>query len=78
MTAFPTALAFTAWAFALGRTNVGVLGSTTYLARPIAIVLGWPMLGAPPAPTMVGGAVSLAGVIVARSRSARGSPRRPG
>lgn len=67
--AFPTALAFTTWAFALGRTNAGLLGSTTYLAPPIAIALGWLMLGeVPPSLAVAGGAVSILGVIVARSR----------
>lgn len=66
---FPTALAFTTWAFALGRTNAGLLGSTTYLAPPIAIALGWLMLGEIPPPlALVGGAASIAGVIIARSR----------
>lgn len=66
---FPTALAFTTWAWALGRTNAGLLGSTTYLAPPIAIGLGWVMLGeVPPALAIAGGAVSIIGVIVARSR----------
>jgi len=68
--AFPTALAFTTWAFALGRTNAGLLGSTTYLAPPIAITLAWLMLGeVPPALALVGGAASILGVIVARSRA---------
>lgn len=72
---FPTALAFTTWAFALGRTNAGLLGSTTYLAPPIAIVLGWLILGeVPPALAIAGGALSIAGVIVARSRSRRRVP----
>ncbi len=67
---FPTALAFTTWAFALGRTNAGLLGSTTYLAPPIAIALGWLMLGeVPPALALAGGALSIAGVVVARSRA---------
>ena len=67
---FPTALAFTTWAFALGRTNAGLLGSTTYLAPPIAIALGWLMLAeVPPSLAIAGGAVSIVGVIVARSRA---------
>ena len=66
---FPTALAFTTWAFALGRTNAGLLGSTTYLAPPLAIALGWLMLGeVPPALAIAGGAASLLGVVVARGR----------
>ena len=41
----------------------------TYLVPPIAIVLGWLLLGeAPPALAIVGGAICLAGVAVARRR----------
>ena len=35
--AAPTAIGFVAWAYALARTSAGRLGSTTYLAAPIAI-----------------------------------------
>lgn len=67
---FPTALAFTTWAWALSRTTAGLLGSTTYLAPPIAIALGWLMLGeVPPSLAIAGGAVSIIGVIIARSRA---------
>lgn len=69
---FPTAIAFTTWAFALGRTNAGVLGSTTYLAPPLAVLMGWLVLGEIPPPlALAGGALSIAGVIVARSRPGR-------
>lgn len=64
---FPTAVAFTTWAFALSRTTAGRLGSTTYLAPAIAIVLGWLVLGdVPPALAIVGGGVAITGVIIAR------------
>jgi drug/metabolite transporter (DMT)-like permease len=43
------------------------MGSTTYLVPPIAIVLGWALLGeTPPRLAIVGGAVCLAGVMLAR------------
>jgi drug/metabolite transporter (DMT)-like permease len=68
---FPTAVAFTTWAFALGRTSAGVLGSMTYLVAPVAVVLGWAMLGEVPPPlALAGGALSIAGVVVARSSRA--------
>ena len=64
---FPTALAFTTWAYALGRTTAGRLGSTTYLVPAVAIVLGWILLGEAPAPLAIaGGAVAIAGVVIAR------------
>ena len=45
----------------------GRMGSTTYLVTPIAILLGWLLLGeTPPALALLGGALCLAGVAVAR------------
>jgi drug/metabolite transporter (DMT)-like permease len=65
---FPTAIAFTTWAFALNRTTAGKLGSTTYLVPPIAILLAWLVLGeVPPVVAFAGGALCIGGVIVARS-----------
>ena len=65
--ALPTALAFTTWAYALARSTAGRLGATTYLVPPIAIVLGWALLGEVPALTALGGgALCLAGVALAR------------
>jgi drug/metabolite transporter (DMT)-like permease len=70
--AFPTAIAFTTWAYALARTSAGRLGATTYLVPAIAIVLGWALLGeTPPALAMLGGAVCLAGVAISRRPSLR-------
>jgi drug/metabolite transporter (DMT)-like permease len=66
---FPTAIAFTLWAFALGRSTAGRLGSLTYLVPAVAILMGWLLLSeAPPVPSFVGGAVAIGGVILARSR----------
>ena len=66
---FPTAIAFTTWAFALNRTTAGRLGSTTYLVPPVAILLAWLILGEVPSViALLGGALCIGGVIVARSR----------
>jgi drug/metabolite transporter (DMT)-like permease len=63
----PTAIGFTTWAYALKRTSAGKLGATTYAVPPLAILLGWAMLGeTPPALALAGGALCLAGVAVAR------------
>jgi len=63
----PTAIGFIAWAYALSRTTAGRMGSTTYLVTPIAILLGWLLLDeTPPALALLGGALCLAGVAVAR------------
>jgi len=69
---FPTSIAFTLWAFALGRSTAGRLGSLTYLVPAVAIVIGWLLLAEVPAPlSFVGGAVAVGGVIVARSKPRR-------
>src|SRR5579862_1439910 len=44
----PTALGFLTWAYALARTPAGRMGSTTYLVPPLAILLGWIILGEVP------------------------------
>jgi drug/metabolite transporter (DMT)-like permease len=65
--AVPTAIAFTTWAYALARTTAGRMGSTTYLVPPLAILMGWAILGeTPPALAYLGGALCLAGVVLAR------------
>jgi drug/metabolite transporter (DMT)-like permease len=64
---FPTAIGFTTWAFALRRTTAGRMGATTYLVPPVAVLMGWLLLGeAPPALALGGGALCLAGVLVTR------------
>lgn len=68
--AVPTALAFSTWAYALSRTSAGRLGVTTYVVPPIAITLGWLLLGEVPALLAVlGGGLSLVGVAIARRPS---------
>jgi drug/metabolite transporter (DMT)-like permease len=45
------------------------MGAITYLVPPISVALGWLLLEeSPPALALVGGAVCLAGVLVARRR----------
>jgi drug/metabolite transporter (DMT)-like permease len=64
---FPTALAFTTWAYALSRTDAVRLAATTYLVPPLSILLGWTMLGeTPPVLAFAGGALCLLGVAVSR------------
>ncbi len=64
---FPTAVAFTTWAYALSHTSAGRMGSTTYLVPPLAILMGWLILGeTPPGLALVGGALCLTGVVIAR------------
>jgi drug/metabolite transporter (DMT)-like permease len=69
---FPTALAFTTWAYALSHTSAGRMGSTTYLVPPLAILMGWLILGeTPPELAFAGGALCLTGVVIARGRLSR-------
>ena len=64
-----TALGFATWAYALRRMSAGRLGSLTYLVPVVAILLGWVLLGeTPPWLALVGGALCLAGVYLARRR----------
>jgi drug/metabolite transporter (DMT)-like permease len=73
----PTAIAFMTWAYALARTTAGRMGSTTYLVTPIAILMGWAILGeTPPGLAYLGGALCLAGVVIA-NRGRRLTIRRP-
>ena len=70
---FPTAIAFTTYAFALRHMTASSLGITTYLVPPLTIVMGWLFLGeVPPTMAYVGGALALVGVAVARHK-----PRAP-
>ncbi|TDD46475.1 EamA/RhaT family transporter [Kribbella antibiotica] len=65
--AFPTALGFTTWAFALRRTSAGALGTTVYAVPVIAIALGWLFLDETPALlALAGGTLCLAGVAISR------------
>ena len=66
---FPTAIAFTTYAFALQHMSASSLGVTTYLVPPITIAMAWLFLGeVPPAMAFVGGALTLVGVAVSRRR----------
>lgn len=67
----PTAVGFTTWAYALARSSAGRLASTTYLVPPLTIALGSLLLGeVPPLLAVLGGAVCLLGVAIARRRPA--------
>ncbi|NUW38080.1 DMT family transporter [Nonomuraea sp. SMC257] len=74
---FPTALAFTTWAFALARTTAGKMGATTYAVPVLVVAMSWALLGEVPGlVTLLGGALCLAGVAVSRRPAAR-APREP-
>ncbi|MFD7121003.1 DMT family transporter [Streptomyces sp. NPDC059922] len=71
---FPTALAFTTWAYALARTTAGRMGATTYAVPALVVLMSWLFLDEIPGLfTLAGGALCLAGVAVSRSRPRRGA-----
>lgn len=66
---FPTAIAFSTYAFALSSMTAGNLSVTTYLVPPITVFLSWVLLSeVPPSMAYVGGALCLLGVALARRR----------
>jgi drug/metabolite transporter (DMT)-like permease len=68
--AFPTALGFATWSFALRSAAAGRVASLNYLIPVVAILLGWVALGErPPALALAGGGLCLGGVYVARRAS---------
>ncbi|MFF1834020.1 DMT family transporter [Streptomyces sp. NPDC058231] len=74
---FPTALAFTTWAYALARTTAGRLGATTYAVPALVVLLSWLLLDEVPALlTVCGGLLCLAGVAVSRMRPQTGRTRK--
>ncbi|MEV6293973.1 DMT family transporter [Streptomyces sp. NPDC051896] len=70
---FPTALAFTTWAYALARTTASRMGVTTYAVPALVVLMSWLALGEVPGVlTLGGGVLCLAGVAVSRSRARAG------
>ncbi|MBG0830318.1 DMT family transporter [Planomonospora sp. ID67723] len=66
---FPTALAFTTWAYALARTTAGKMGATTYVVPALVVLMSWAVLGEVPGwLTFAGGLLCLAGVAVSRRK----------
>jgi drug/metabolite transporter (DMT)-like permease len=64
----PTALGFATWGYALRRTSAGRLAALAYLIPVVAIALGWVLLGETPGwLALAGGALCVAGVVVARA-----------
>ncbi|MEU0832150.1 DMT family transporter [Streptomyces sp. NPDC005969] len=73
---FPTALAFTTWAYALARTTAGKMGATTYAVPALVVLMSWLLLDEVPALLTVGGGLlCLAGVAVSRMRPRTGRTR---
>jgi len=70
---FPTAVAFTTWAYALSRTSASKMGATTYLVPALTVLMSWAILGQVPSwLALAGGMLCLAGVALSRR-----APRTP-
>ncbi|OOP62488.1 EamA family transporter [Arthrobacter sp. SRS-W-1-2016] len=73
---FPTAIAFTTWAYALSLIEAGKLAATTYLVPGTTILISWAVLKEIPTIWgLVGGVICLVGVGLTRRRSRRITPR---
>lgn len=72
---FPTAIAFTTWAYVLRRTSAGKTAATTYAVPALTVLMSWMLLGEVPTFLMlIGGALCLVGVMVTRIRRAPHQP----
>jgi drug/metabolite transporter (DMT)-like permease len=75
---FPTAVAFTTWAYALARTPVGAMGATVYAIPALTVLMSWAILGEVPRwAALAGGALCLAGIAISRRPAAAPAGRRP-
>src|SRR5579872_3768209 len=71
----PSAVGFVLWAYALARMDVGRVTISLYLVPAAAIVISLVWLGQVPGPVeLAGGAIALAGVVLAGSRPRRAAP----
>lgn len=66
---FPTAVAFTLWAYVLERSTAGATASATLAVPAITVGMSWLLLGEVPTPlVLVGGVLALLGVGISRTR----------
>lgn len=72
---FPTAIAFSTWAYALRFSDASRLAVLTFLVPLLTIGIAWVLLSeVPPAAAYLGGALCVAGVLLARRRPASVPP----
>lgn len=64
---FPSAIAFTTWAFALSHADAGKFAQSTFLVPFITALMAWFLLDeVPPALAFLGGGLCIAGVLLTR------------
>jgi drug/metabolite transporter (DMT)-like permease len=62
---FPASIAYLAWAFVLSRRSAQEAGSFLYLVPVVSVIIAWVWLGEKPsALTLIGGALTLGGVVL--------------
>ncbi len=72
---FPTAVAFTLYAYALSHMSVSSFAASTYLVPPLTVAMAWFVLDESPAlVALLGGALCLTGVVLSRRRPHSQSP----
>lgn len=65
----PTFIGYLTWNAALRRASASQVSSFIYLSPPIALLIGWLWLGERPnALTLLGGAITVGGVVLANAR----------
>jgi drug/metabolite transporter (DMT)-like permease len=65
----PTFIGYLAWNAALRRTSASQVSSFIYFSPPLAVLIGWFWLGERPgAMTLVGGVITIGGVVLANAR----------
>lgn len=68
---FPSAIAFTTWAYALSHADAGKFAQSTFLVPFITALMAWFLLDeVPPALAFLGGGLCIAGVLLTRRKPA--------
>lgn len=66
---FPSAIAFTTWAYALSHADAGKFAQSTFLVPFITALMAWFLLDeVPPALAFLGGGLCIAGVLLTRRK----------
>jgi len=74
----PTFIGYVAWNAALHRASASQVSSFIYFSPPIAVLIGWVWLGERPTLlTLVGGVITVGGVVLANARRRSVAPAAP-